>query len=120
MIEKKLIHNNKIILPEMKWATSTLAISKGLMFRFKKTVDKGMCLVLPSKKDVKFSASVTMFFCFVDMQILFINSKFEVVDKKILKTWKVSYTPKKPCKYIVESIVGKFDNIKLGDKIKFK
>lgn len=120
MIEKKLIHKNKIILPEMKWATSAFAISKGLMFRFKKTVDKGMCLVMPSEKDVKFGASITMLFCFVDMEILFINSKFEVVDKKILKTWRPNYTPKQPCKYVVESTIKKFKDIKIGDKVKFK
>lgn len=120
MKTKKLIHNNKIILNNMKYATSTWAISKGLMFKDKKKVDEGMCLVMPASKDVKFGATVTMFFCFVDMQIIFVNSKFEVVDKIILKTWNPSYTPKAECKYVIESIVGKFDNIKIGDKVEIK
>ena len=114
---KKLKHNKKIILDEMKYATSTLEISKGLMFKGKKEVKKGMCLVIPSNKDIKFGSSVTMFFCFSDMQILFINSNFEVVDKKTLKIWTLSYTPKKACKYIIESIPHRFDDIKIGDKI---
>ena len=114
---KKLKYNKKIILDKMKYATSAFEISKGLMFKRKKDVEKGMCLVIPSKKDTKFGSSVTMFFCFSDMQILFINSDFEVVDKKTLKTWTLSYTPKKPCKYIIESIPHKFDNIKIGNKI---
>ena len=120
MITKKLIHKNKVILNNMKWATSTAAISKGLMFRFSKTVSKGMCLVMPSTGDVQFGASVTMLFCFVDMEILFINTKMEVVDKKVLKTWRPNYTPKKPCKYVVESIVGRFSDVKIGDKVNFE
>lgn len=117
---KKLIHKNKIILNEMKYATGTFEISKGLMFKGKKEVEKGMCIVMPSKNDVKYGASITMFFCFSDMQILFVNSKFEVVDIKTLKTWTPSYTPKKPCKYAIESIPNKFDMIKIGDKIKIE
>ena len=117
---KKLKHNGKIILDKMKYATSTFEISKGLMFKGKKEVEKGMCLVMPAKSDVKFGSSVTMLFCFSDMQILFVNSNFEVVDKKTLKTWTPSYTPKKPCKYIIESIPHKFDEIKIVDKIEIE
>jgi uncharacterized membrane protein (UPF0127 family) len=116
----KLIHNNKIILPNMIYATSSIDISIGLMFSSKKKVKKGMCLVMPTKTDVKFGSSVTMLFCFFDYEILFINSKYEVVDKKILKPFKVSYTPKKPAKYIIESIPGTFKDIKIGDKIRIE
>ena len=117
---KKLIHNNKIILNEMRYSTNIFDISKGLMFKGRKTVEKGLCMVLPSSKDVKFGASITMLFCFVDMQIIFINSEFKVVDKKNLKTWTSNYTPKKPCKYIIESTIGKFDKIKIGDLVSIK
>jgi hypothetical protein len=116
-IKAKLIYKNKSILDNMIYATSTFDISKGLMFSTKKKVKRGICLVMPTNKDVKFGASVTMFFCFFDYEILFINSNFEVVDKKILKPFLPNYTPKKPCKYIIESLPGTFKNIKIGDKI---
>ena len=45
------------------------------------------------------------------------NSDFEVVDRKILKAWRTSYTPKKPCRYVFESLPGKFEDIKIGDKV---
>lgn len=113
----KLIHNKKTILDNMVWATSTFRISRGLMFAGKKKIDKGICLVMPVKSDVKFGASVTMFFCFYSMEILFVNSKFRVVDKKILKPWRANYTPKNPCMYVIESSVGKFSDVNIGDTI---
>jgi uncharacterized membrane protein (UPF0127 family) len=113
----KLLHNNKVVLNNMKYATDSLSISVGLMLAGKKKIAKGMCLVLPVKKDVRHGASVTMLFCFHKMEILFINTKFEVVEKKILLPWTPSYTPKKPCKYVIESLPETFKNIKIGDKV---
>ncbi len=116
----KLTYKNKTILPQMKVATNPFELANGLMFASKKKIDKGICLVLPSSKDVRFGASITMMFCFHPLEILFINSKFEIVDKKILKPWAPSYTPKEACKYVIESTVGKFESINIGDKVQFK
>ena len=116
----KLIHKNKIILNEMKYATGNYEISRGLMFARMKKIKKGICLVMPAKKDVKFGASVTMLFCFHPMEILFVNTNLEVVDKRILKPWLPSYTPKAACKYVFESKIGTFKKLKLGDKIKIE
>lgn len=116
----KLYHNDILILDNMKWATSAFELANGLMFSSKKRVAKGMCLVMPTKEDVKFGASVTMFFCFYGLDIIFVNTKFEVVDKKTLKPWVANYTPKQPCKYVIESTIGKFENIKIGDKVKIE
>ncbi len=116
----KLKHKNKTILSEMKIAKNIFSISKGLMFTSKKKIDKGMCLVLPSNKNILTGATITMLFCFSSMQIIFINTNFEVVDKATLKPWKISYKPKKPCKYVIESLPNKFKDIKIGDKIKIE
>lgn len=117
---KKLIHKNKTILKNMKYATSTPSIAKGLMFAGKKKIQKGICMKLPTKEDVKYNASVTMFFCFSSLQIIFINSDYKIVDKVTLKPFKANYTPKDKCRYIIESTVGTFDNLKIGDKVEIK
>lgn len=113
----KLLHKGKIILDSMRIARSTWAISKGLMFSSKKTISKGICLVMPVEKDVKFGAAVTMWFCFYKMDILFINSSYIVVDKITLSPWKLSYIPKEKCMYVIESTAGKFDTISIGDHV---
>jgi uncharacterized membrane protein (UPF0127 family) len=90
------------------------------MFSSDKRVDRGMCLVMPGKKDTRVGATVTMMFCFQSMDILFVNSKMQVVDKTILKPWRFSYVPKKECVYVIESLPNKFRNIKIGDKVKIE
>lgn len=113
----KLIYKNKIILNEMKYLTSIFDISKGLMFAKKDKIEKGVCLVIQKKRDSRFKSSVTMIFCFYSMNILFVNSKFEIVDCINLKPWRLSYTPKSSAKYIIESSENKFKNMKIGDKV---
>ena len=101
----------------MLYATNPFRIARGLMFASKKTIDKGICLVLPGK-EAKLGSSVTMLFCFSSMDILFLNSKFKVVDKTTLKPFVLSYTPNSPAKYVIESSPNKFKNIKIGDSVK--
>ncbi len=113
----QLFHKNDQILSDMVYATSILQISKGLMFAGKKKINKGMCLVIPSKMDERINSSVTMLFCFYSMDIIFVDSNFNVVDKQTLRPFKVCYVPKKKCRYVIESFKGKFNNIKIGDKI---
>lgn len=116
----KLIHKNKTILKNMIYATSILDISKGLMFASKKKVHNGMCLVFPSNKNRKIQCSITMLFCFSPYEILFIDKDFKIVDKQILPPFKLSYIPKKPCRYVIESTPNRFKNIKIGDTIGIK
>lgn len=110
-----LFHNNKIVLKGFKVAKDPLSLAQGLMFASKKKLAKGICLQFPS--DVLHGAAITMWFCFMKYEILFVNSKFEVVDKVILRTWRLSYLPKDKCKYVFESTVGTFKDIAIGDRV---
>jgi uncharacterized membrane protein (UPF0127 family) len=116
----KLIHNKKTVLKDMKIAKSVFEVGWGLMFASKKKIDKGMCLVVPSKKEKKYGASLTNLFVFSSLDCIFLSSDYEVVDKTCMKSFQLSYTPKKSCKYVVESSKNKFKNIKIGDKITIK
>lgn len=116
----KLIHKGKVVLPNVNVMKSVWRISVGLMFASKRSIERGACLVMPARSDVKFGSSVTMFFCFYPYHILFVNSEFEVVDRIVLKPWRASYTPKKAAKYVFESTAGKFNSIKIGDKVELQ
>lgn len=113
----KLVHKKKTILDDMAYATSILQLSNGLMFASKKRIKKGIVLPMPVKKDVRYGCAVTMYFVFSPLQIIFVNTKFKVVDKVTLKPWKSTYIPKAPAKYVIEGEVGTFDKIKVGDKV---
>ncbi|MCA9486083.1 DUF192 domain-containing protein [Candidatus Woesearchaeota archaeon] len=116
----KLFHTSLCLLPEMKMAKSTFEISRGLMLAGEKRIRKGICLVMPSTKDARFGASVTMLFCLHALQIIFVNSKYEVVDKVTLKAWLPNYTPKAACRYVIESWPGTFDKVHVGDVVEIK
>ena len=113
-----LIYNKNIILENVVVAKNPLSLAKGLMFASKKRLDKGICLQFPN--DIRKGAAITMFFCFYPYEILFVNSKFKVVDKVILNPWKLNYFPKEECMYVFESSVGTFKDINIGDEVKLK
>ena len=75
---------------------------------------------MPASKDVRYGSAVTMMFCFCSLEIIFINSKFKVVDKVVLRPWVMVYIPKTKAKYIIEAYPGKLENIKVGDEIKIE
>lgn len=116
----QLIHKRKIILDRLDYRTSLFGISFGLMFSSKAKARRGVCLVMPSSKDVQFGSSVTMLFVFYSLEILFVNLEGVVVDKVLLRPWISSYTPQAPAKYIIESTKGTFDMISIGDKVSIK
>lgn len=114
----KLIHKKIEVLSEMKYMTSVWAISKGLMMSSKKKCKKGVCLVMPSTKDVRYGSAVTMWFCLHSLDIIFVNMKYKVVDKVTLRPWKSTYVPKEAGKYVIEAYPGILKNIKVGDTVK--
>lgn len=115
----KLIHKNKVVLDNMKVASSIFELGFGLMFASKKKIDKGILLKL-SPIDSRYKCATTMFFVFSKLEIIYVNSKNIVVDKVVLNPFKSTYIPKKPAISIIESSVGKFRNIKVGDTVEIR
>ena len=89
----------------------------GLMFASQSKVKKGRCLVV-GNKDKK--VSIHMLFCFYHYEVLFINSKFRVVDKKLLRPWSLRYVSARKFKYVIESSEGTFTRIRVGNKVKIQ
>ncbi|MDM8555213.1 DUF192 domain-containing protein [Desulfococcaceae bacterium HSG7] len=101
----------------MKYASSFLSRARGLMLSSKKKVKNGICLALPVKEDTRLQASVTMLFCLQPLEIIFVNSTFQIVEKTILRPWKINYTPEKACKYVIEAEVGAFAALAPGHHV---
>ncbi|MFW5704336.1 MAG: hypothetical protein ACOCXG_00705 [Nanoarchaeota archaeon] len=117
----KLIHNKKVILPEMKKVSSFAGLGRGLTFTRKKTGERGLFMDLPKyMQKSKKRASLTNLFVFYSIDCLFLDENLKVVDKTTMHSFQLSYTPKKECRYIIESIKNKFKDIKIGDKIQIK
>jgi len=114
----QLLHKGKIILNSMICKTSAFSIAVGLMFASKKRIKDGLCLVVPSRKDERILASVTNLFVFSSLGVLFVNLNKNVVDKATLYPFQLIYTPKRPCKYIIECEKSMLNKIMVGDEIK--
>ena len=112
----RLIHKNKVLLSEMKYVKGVFGLFMGLRFASGDRIKKGICMVTSGIEEKR--TPLDMLFCFYPYEILFVDSDFRVVGKIILKPWTLSYVPKKPCKYVIESLPGTFKNVKIGDKVK--
>ena len=115
MIKVDLKYNGNIILKDIRVAKSVFQLAKGLRFASFSTVKKGLCLQFP--KESRRGAATDMLFCFYKYEVIFINSHHIIVDKVVLQPWRVYYVPKKKCNYSIESVVGTFKQLNIGDKV---
>lgn len=103
---------------DVKNASTFLKKLKGLMFE--KEANFNYALVFDMGREAKARNSIHMLFVFFPITALFLNSSNVVVDKAILNPFKLMYTPKERCKYIIEIPNAYNNKIKIGDKITWK
>jgi len=107
--------NKKIIIKKVKFCKTPWQRMKGLMFEDKKKFDYALVFDFPSES--KLGSSLHMIFVFFPIDVLFLNSKKEVVDKITLQPFTPNYTPKKPAKYVIELPEGRAKGLKTGTKV---
>lgn len=88
------------------------------MFRSRLHLDEGLLLV--QGRDSRLDSSIHMFFVPFDLAVFWINSKLEVIDKIIAKSWRPAYFPKAEAKYILEIHPDRFNDYGIGDRVEFK
>jgi hypothetical protein len=87
------------------------------MFRRKKSVD--YALILELGRVGRKSASIHMLFVFFPIDVLFLDTNKQVVDKVTLRPFQLNYTPRHAAAYIVELPAGSAEHTKLGDKLEW-
>jgi uncharacterized membrane protein (UPF0127 family) len=97
---------------------SFLCRLRGLMFRSHLALDEGLLLV--QSRDSRLDSSIHMFFVPFDLAVFWINSKMEVVDRVIAKSWRPAYFSKADAKYILEIHPDRCNDYEIGDKVEFK
>ena len=98
-------------------ADSFMSRFRGLMFR--KNLERGLILKLPSSRSRRGSA-IHMFFMRFPLDIIFADSDKRVVDIVSIDPWN-TYTPKAPAKYVIElekGSINKFE-LEIGDELDF-
>jgi uncharacterized membrane protein (UPF0127 family) len=104
-------------LGKLDLADSFMSRFLGLMFR--KDLERGLILKLPSSRSRRGSA-IHMFFMRFPLDIIFADADKKVVDIVSIEPWK-TYTPKAPAKYVIEMEKGTINNfnLEIGDELDF-
>ena len=109
---------NKVIHPKIQVAKTFLQKFRGLMGEKKENFD--YCLVFELEGEGKLRASMHMLFMQFPTDMIFLNSKKQVVDlMESLQPWTINHTPKNPAKFVVEMEAGSIqkNGIKMGDEL---
>jgi uncharacterized membrane protein (UPF0127 family) len=96
---------------------SFLCRLRGLMFR--SNLDHAEGLLLVEARDSRVDTSIHMLFVYMDLAVIWINSKNEVVDTVLARSWRPAYAPHQPAKYILEIHPDRLNEFAIGDKIEF-
>lgn len=122
MGKKKVEVENKTSALKMqlrlRYCTSKLCKSIGLMFRFRIRPEWGIVLV--GKKDSRAHSAVNMLFVFCRLGIIWVNNSGIVVDKMMAYPWISFLSPKQPAKDIIEVNPMRLNEFNVGDRISFE
>ena len=112
-------HDLSQIFDKLTYQRSFLELSRGLMFR-KDISESNEAYIFVLDRERK--AAITMMFVFFSIDVVWINSKFEVIDtKENIKSFSFYTGHRGKAKYFIEMPLNsiKKHEIKPGDKILF-
>jgi uncharacterized membrane protein (UPF0127 family) len=90
---------------------------RGLMFQ--PNIKKQEGLLLVENSEDRINTSIHMLFMQFDITAVWINSKFQVVDKTFAKRWRLAYIPSVPAQYILETHPDHLSEFNPGDQLTF-
>lgn len=102
----------------IKYCDTFFTQLRGFMFRSRLPRDEGLLLV--GTRDSRFDSSIHMLFVSFDLSVLWINSKMQVVDKVLAKSWRPAYFSKQPARYVLEVHPARWGDFEIGDTLEFK
>ena len=115
------IENKNLSLPaplHAIYCDSFICRLRGLMFRSSLALDEGLLLV--EGRDSRMDTSIHMLFVFMDLAVIWINSRNVVVDTILARSWHPAYFPRQAAKYILEIHPARLNEFKIGDYVEFQ
>jgi uncharacterized membrane protein (UPF0127 family) len=61
-----------------------------------------------------------MLFVSFDLCVIWVNSRLQVVDKVLAKSWRPAYFSKQPARYVLEIHPDRWGDFEIGDGVEFK
>ena len=106
------------IIGRVRIADSFFKRFRGLMFE--RARNFSYALVFPLEKEGRLEASIHMLFVFFPIDVLWLDARKRVVDKRTaLKPFALNATPKKAAVFIVELPKGKAKKIEINDLLEW-
>ncbi len=100
------------------YCDSFLCRLRGFMFRPSLAPGRGLLLV--QGRDSRLDAAIHMLFVFMDLAVIWINSKNVVVDIVLARAWHPAYIPSRAAKYILEIHPNRLAEFRTGDHVAFQ
>src|SRR3989338_8862552 len=107
-----IYHKKKLLARKVKVCGTIFSRTLGLMFHAKLNSGEAILLVANQK-------SIHTFFVFFPIDVLWINEKKEIVDKKTVFPFHSLVSPKNPAKYVLELNKRTTTDISIGDSLDF-
>lgn len=111
------VENGEVLIERARWCNTFW--SKLRAFTFRRTLSPGEGLVLVDSSDTRVNSGITMFLCFLELGIIWVNGNGEVVDTTIAKPWRLSYLSQAPARYTIEAEPEILQRVRPGDHLKF-
>lgn len=106
------IKDKKVISEKIEWAQSFFQKMRGLMFRRK----TNHALIFVFNYETRLDAAIHMFFVFFSIDVVYLNSNWEIVDiKRNIKPFTPMIVPDKAAKYLIELPAGMGKDLNLKD-----
>jgi len=102
----------------IKYCDTFLSQLRGFTFRSRLLPTEGLLLV--GMRDSRLDSAIHMLFVSFDLSVIWINSKMQVVDKVLAKSWRLAYFSKEPARYVLEIHPGRWGEFEIGDTVEFQ
>lgn len=87
---------------------------------FQRDLDPTGGLLMVQAAETKANAAIHMFFVYMDLGVIWLNSSRTIVDIQLAKSWQPIYTPQAPAKYILEIHPQRLGEFNIGDRLSFE
>lgn len=116
---RRVLHaeTGRPLVRRARWCNSFLSRLAG--FTFRRRLEPGEGLVLVEKKESRVTTAIHMLFVFVSLGVIWVNKDGEVVDTTVARPWRLSYAPRAPARYVIETHPDVLQAVSVGDRVQF-
>jgi uncharacterized membrane protein (UPF0127 family) len=100
-----------------KYCASFMCQLRGLTFHRTLNIQEGLLLV--QKRESVVDSSIHMLAVGMELAVIWIDSRLNVVDVRLARPWRPVYVPQKPARYVLEISASRLGDFQPGDQVEF-